>query len=74
MNNAFVPGLYYADVWDIFLVVFMAVFVLSSEAQEIIRVCHRSLVMYHGRIAGKVEGVEMTEHNIMYLATGGSQA
>lgn len=52
----------------------VAVIVLSSEAQEIIRVCHRSLVMYHGRIAGKVEGVEMTEHNIMYLATGGSQA
>ena len=51
----------------------VAVIVLSSEAQEIIRVCDRSLVMYHGRIVGQVEGKDMNEHNIMFLATGGSQ-
>ena len=51
----------------------VAIIVLSSEAQEIIRVCDRSLVMYHGRIVGQVEGADMTEHNIMFLATGGSQ-
>ena len=51
----------------------VAIIVLSSEAQEIIRVCDRSLVMYHGRIVGQVEGEDMTEHNIMFLATGGSQ-
>ena len=49
----------------------VAVIVLSSEAQEIIRVCSRALVMYHGRIAGEVSADNMTEHEIMRLATGG---
>ncbi len=49
-----------------------AVIVLSSEAQEIIRVCDRSLIMYHGSVVSEVAGEEMTEHNIMYYATGGS--
>lgn len=51
----------------------VAVIVLSSEAQEIIRVCDRSLVMFHGRVVGEVSGSDMNEHNIMYLATGGQQ-
>ena len=51
----------------------VAVIVLSSEAQEIIRVCDRSLVMFHGRVVGEVAGSDMNEHNIMYLATGGGQ-
>ncbi len=51
----------------------VAVIVLSSEAQEIIRVCDRSYVMFHGKQVGLVEGNDMNEHNIMYLATGGSQ-
>ena len=49
----------------------VAVIVLSSEAQEIIRVCDRSWVMFHGEQVGLIEGEEMTEHNIMFLATGG---
>lgn len=51
-----------------------AIVILSSEAQEIIRICHRSLVMYHGRLMGEVQGEDMTEKNIMYLATGGVHA
>ena len=51
----------------------VAVIVLSSEAQEIIRVCDRSWVMFHGEQVGLIEGEEMTEHNIMFLATGGSK-
>ncbi len=51
----------------------VAVIVLSSEAQEIMRVCHRSIVMFHGRQVGEVSGESMNEHNIMYLATGGAQ-
>ncbi len=51
----------------------VAVIVLSSEAQEIIRLCDRSLVMFHGRIMGQVQGDDMNEQNIMYLATGGEQ-
>ena len=49
----------------------MAIVVLSSEAQEIIRICDRALVMYHGEIQGEVSGSAMTEHDIMRLATGG---
>lgn len=52
----------------------VAIVVLSSEAQEIIRVCDRALVMYHGSIQGEVSGVEMNEQTIMYLATGGEAA
>jgi ribose transport system ATP-binding protein len=48
----------------------VGVVVLSSEAQEIIRVCDRAVVMYHGHIAGTVEGLSMNEHDIMRLATG----
>ena len=52
----------------------VAIIVLSSEAQEIIRLCDRSIVLFHGRHAVCVEGDDMTEHAIMYLATGGNQA
>lgn len=50
----------------------VAVIVLSSEAQEIIRICDRAFVMYHGRIRGELNVDNMNEHNIMVLATGGS--
>ena len=50
----------------------VAVVVLSSEAQEIIRVCDRALVMYHGAIQGEVSGADMNEQTIMHLATGGA--
>ncbi|GAP12669.1 ABC-type sugar transport system, ATPase component [Longilinea arvoryzae] len=50
----------------------VAVLVLSSEAQEIIRVCDRALVMYHGALQGEVTGEAMNEHDIMRLATGAS--
>lgn len=50
----------------------VAVIVLSSEAQEVIRVCDRALVMYHGAVQGEVSGDTMSEQDIMCLATGGS--
>lgn len=50
----------------------VAVVVLSSEAQEILRVCDRALVLYHGALQGELEGGSMNEHDIMRLATGGS--
>ena len=51
----------------------VAIIVLSSEAQEIIRVCDRTVVMFHGAQVGELVGEEMTETDIMYLATGGNQ-
>ncbi|MCC3357718.1 sugar ABC transporter ATP-binding protein [Bacillus sp. REN16] len=62
------------DIYDIILKLAeenIAVVVLSSEAQEIIRVCDRAIVMYHGKIQGEVAGEDMNEHSIMSLATGG---
>ena len=51
----------------------VSIIVLSSEAQEVIRLCDRSIVLFHGRQSGAVEGEDMNEHTIMYLATGGDQ-
>ena len=48
----------------------VAVVVLSNEAQEIIRVCGRALVMYHGDVRAEVKGKDMNEANMMRLATG----
>jgi ribose transport system ATP-binding protein len=47
-----------------------AVVVISSEMQELIGLCHRILVMRGGRIAGELSGDEMTEDDIVFLATG----
>lgn len=62
------------DIYDIILKLAeedIAIVVLSSEANEIIRICDRAFVLYHGVIQGEVTGDEMTEHAIMSLATGG---
>ena len=50
----------------------VAVCVLSSEAQEIIRLSDRVLVMYHGSVRGELSGEALNEQNIMVLATGGA--
>ena len=49
----------------------VAIVILSSEAQEIIRLCDRTLIMYHGTIRGELKSEQMTEQSIMVLATGG---
>ena len=46
-----------------------ALIILSSEAQEIVRVCDRAYVMYHGRINGELSGNALSEDNIMLHAT-----
>ena len=49
----------------------VAIVILSSEAQEIIRLCDRTMIMYHGEIRGELKSEQMTEQSIMVLATGG---
>ena len=44
---------------------------LLGEAQEVIRVCDRALVLYHGQVRDEVAVERMTEHEMMRLATGG---
>ena len=46
--------------------------VLSSEAPEILTLCDRIYVMYHGEIRKELSREEANEENIMILATGGS--
>lgn len=50
----------------------VAVVVLSSEAQEIVRLCDRALVLYHGEIQGELTGEALNDQEIMRLATGGA--
>ena len=55
----------------------MAVLFISSELAEIIGVCKRVIVMREGVVMGEVggeTGVEVTQQNIMKLATGASQS
>jgi ribose transport system ATP-binding protein len=47
-----------------------SVVVISSEMPELIGLCHRVLVMRHGRVAGEVSGPDLTEDAIVFLATG----
>ena len=63
------------DIYDIILRLAeqgVAVVILSSEAQEIIRLCDRAMVMYHGEIRGELDETKLDEHTIMLLATGGT--
>jgi ribose transport system ATP-binding protein len=47
----------------------VGVIIISSELPELIGVCDRVLVVREGRITGEVAGDDMTEENIMYLAS-----
>ncbi|MET0748049.1 MAG: ATP-binding cassette domain-containing protein, partial [Rhizobium sp.] len=49
-----------------------SIIVVSSEMPELIGICDRILVMRGGRIVGAVAGEEMTENDIVVLATGAS--
>ncbi len=50
----------------------MSFVVLSSEAQEVMALCDRIYVMYHGEIRHEFAHEEASEENIMIVATGGS--
>ncbi|MCX7024920.1 MAG: sugar ABC transporter ATP-binding protein [Spirochaetes bacterium] len=45
------------------------VIMISSEMLEVIRLCTRVLVMCEGRITGELSGDEITQENILRLAT-----
>ncbi|RYE07673.1 MAG: sugar ABC transporter ATP-binding protein [Hyphomicrobiales bacterium] len=47
-----------------------SIIVISSELPEVIGLSHRVLVMRNGRMAGLVEGAEITEAEIMRYAAG----
>lgn len=47
-----------------------AIIILSSEAPEVMRICHTIHVMYHGEITASFTGEEANEEEIMHYATG----
>ena len=47
-----------------------SIIVISSEMQEVIGLSHRVVVMRQGRMAGVLEGAEITEAEIMRYAAG----
>ncbi|WP_274576943.1 sugar ABC transporter ATP-binding protein [Sulfitobacter sp. PR48] len=47
----------------------VGIIVISSELPELIGLCDRVMVVREGRISGEVAGHEMTEENIMRLAS-----
>lgn len=49
----------------------VGIVVISSELPELIGVCDRVLVVREGRLSGEVTGNQMTEENIMHLASVG---
>jgi len=48
----------------------IGVIIISSELPEIIGMCDRVIVMHEGRIQGEVRGADITEKNIILLASG----
>jgi ribose transport system ATP-binding protein len=51
-----------------------SIIVISSEMQEVIGLSHRVVVMREGRLAGLLEGAEITESEIMRYAAGIKQS
>ncbi|MCU6762793.1 Ribose import ATP-binding protein RbsA [uncultured Roseburia sp.] len=47
-----------------------AVIVTSGEAQEIMKLCDRVKVMYHGKLNGTLEREQLSEEELMILSTG----
>ncbi|MBI3408676.1 MAG: sugar ABC transporter ATP-binding protein [Planctomycetes bacterium] len=50
----------------------MAIWMISSDLEEILGMSDRVLVMHEGRLAGEVARSELSEEAIMRLATGGA--
>ncbi len=48
----------------------VGIIILSSEASEIIKICDRSFIMFHGKFNGELTSDEMSEQTIMSYATG----
>ena len=51
-----------------------SIILISSELQEVIGLSHRVVVVRTGRLAGVLEGAEITEEEIMRYAAGIKQS
>ena len=52
----------------------MAIIVVSSEMQEIIANCHRTLVIFQGSLTGDIDKKDFDETLIMQCATGNRES
>jgi ribose transport system ATP-binding protein len=50
----------------------VAIWMISSDLEEILGMSDRVLVLHQGRLAGELSREQMTEETIMHLATGGA--
>ena len=48
-----------------------AILLASTDVEELVDVCDRVVVMSHGRRVGEAAGAELTERNLMRMATDG---
>lgn len=46
------------------------IIIISSEMPELIGLSHRMIVLHEGEMTGELKGEEMTQENIMTLASG----
>ncbi len=51
----------------------MAIWMISSEMEELLAMSDRVMVMHEGRIAGELKGSQITEEDIMMLAVGADE-
>ncbi len=52
----------------------VAVWMITSDMEELLGMSDRVVVMHEGRVAGELAGTKLTEENVMRLATGGWNA
>lgn len=50
----------------------VAVWMITSDMEELLGMSDRVLVMHEGRVAGELAGAQLTEEAVMRLATGGT--
>ncbi|GGY00210.1 ribonucleotide-diphosphate reductase subunit alpha [Litchfieldella qijiaojingensis] len=49
----------------------VSIIMISSELPEVLGLCDRAAVFYHGRIAAELQGKDLNSQSIMHHATGG---
>ncbi len=47
-----------------------AILLVSSDAEEIVEVCDRAVILRNGRVAGTLDGVDLSEARLLKLAAG----
>ncbi|MEQ1955880.1 sugar ABC transporter ATP-binding protein [Mesorhizobium sp. CN2-181] len=47
-----------------------AILLVSSDAEEIVEICDRAVVLCNGRIAGTIDGADLSETRLLKLAAG----